>query len=135
MTDKDKQIILAEIERRMENAAQYSISAYNGMKEIRDYINSLPEEPVSRCLEEASKEYATNLIGYDEENNQAITELNDIEYYAFKAGAKWQKEKILSIIDDSWITNTANEGNSPSGKSYGERASEDEEIIKKIKEE
>ena len=99
MTDKDKQIILAEIERRMEDAGQYSTGAYNGMKEIRDYINSLTEEPVSEELEEASKEYATNLIGYDEENNQAITELNDIEYYAFKAGAKWDRKHILSKID------------------------------------
>lgn len=110
---ESKEKILAEIEKRKlctmdEHMKFYSKEAeadYNLLSEIENYINSLPEEPVSEDLDEALEEYTrkvlerTNcLIG-----NQPVGE--EIEN-AFKAGAKWQKaidNKAMETADKAYF--------------------------------
>ena len=81
--------IKAEIERRI-GILQYQpekLPILKSFKELLSFINSLPQEPVSEDLEEATEKYASRYAnskyGYDK--------IGD----AFKAGANWQKEKII----------------------------------------
>ena len=61
--------------------------------EILDFIDSLQEEPVSVDLEEAAVEWF-NSVKYK-------SDLSGTPINAFKAGAKWQKEKDLNAALDS----------------------------------
>lgn len=61
------------------------------LDDISEFIDSLPEEPVSEDLEEASKNYADN-EEYGDDVYLAIKA-------AFKAGAKWQSKKEQDIIE------------------------------------
>ena len=94
--------IKAEIERLKKSlswgscASQLSMEcnckneAYN---EVLSYINSLEEEPVSNDLEEAAKNYEEDAIFY------AARRISDF----FKAGAEWQKEKMIEDAVDGEI--------------------------------
>ena len=53
-------------------------------------IEALKEEPVSEDFEEAAKRYAT------EGDEISGLHIIDEEVEAFKAGAKWQKERIMA---------------------------------------
>ena len=114
MTDKDKQKILAEIERQIEHskhcyefthsnsARKFQDGEISGFKTIQKFINSLPEEPVSEELEEAAKDYARFDDYYDNK-----------EYDGFKAGAKWDRKHILESainveVIDSWTDGVVN---------------------------
>ena len=93
MTDK-VQKIREEVERLKlctmdEHMKFYSEAAeaeYNALCKVEKIIDSLQEEPVSKELEEASRNYADN------------EEYGDDVYFAieaaFKAGANWQKEHL-----------------------------------------
>ena len=101
MTDKTK--ILAEIERLKMNwrlgmsaEAKYRVEAYT---ELIDFINSIPEEPVSEDLQEAAWFYADKKACLDKSifTQKEINEKRSkLEYNwedirtAFKAGAQWQ---------------------------------------------
>ena len=56
-------------------------------------LDSLQEEPVSEDLEEAAEKYAYELY-------PSIGVANTEAEQAFKAGAKWQKEKDESTTED-----------------------------------
>ena len=105
MTDKTK--ILAEIERLKMNwrlgmsaEAKYRVEAYT---ELIDFINSIPEEPVSEDLQEAAWFYADKKACLDKSifTQKEINEKRSkLEYNwedirtAFKAGAQWQKSHL-----------------------------------------
>ena len=76
MTDK-VQLIRAEIERLYKESYD---TAPTVLHHLMDFINSLPEEPVSEDLEEAAKECCFNL---------------QLQEY-FKKGAYWQKRKMMN---------------------------------------
>ena len=59
---------------------------YRLLYELASFINSLEEEPVSNDLEEAAKNYEEDAVFY------AARRISDF----FKAGAQWQKERILN---------------------------------------
>lgn len=82
MTDKEK--ILAEIERLInELGEQRDIN----LEDLRDFINSLPEETISKDLELAATKYAQDKY-MPVQTSQA-----------FKAGSQWQKEKAVKWIE------------------------------------
>ena len=107
MTDKEK--IIVEIERQKkhlntnyldENGA---LIAYN---HIIDYINSMPEEPVSEDLEETAHTYAANNGGrwLTDDIGIKIFAFNPQEVKdAFKAGAQWQKKQMMSKAIDALV--------------------------------
>ena len=91
----NKELIKNEIERQIElnknidpitTAQKLVVDSVNVvLTDLLDYINPLPEEPVSEELEEAAEKYAVSDInGYDKE---AL-------YTGFKAGVRWQKEQF-----------------------------------------
>ena len=65
--------------------------AYHILCNLDAYIHSLQKEPVSECLEEASKNYALNNTPWDD--------CKDEIQESFKAGAKWQKERLWKPAD------------------------------------
>lgn len=67
----------------------YGIGFIEGMVEYRNFLQ---EEPVSEDLEEAAKRYATE---GDEISGLHIV---DEEVEAFKAGAEWQKEQMMTKL-------------------------------------
>ena len=94
MTDKEfKAKILAEIERLFVASNVYSRTFKNGQRHalmsLKDFINSLPEEPVSEDLEEAAKQYAT----VDRSDGDGGIDLMKLE--SFIAGAQWQKRQTI----------------------------------------
>ena len=108
MTDKEK--ILAEIERRLQDSLSLKIDSdyYNAQviayEELLDFINSLPEEPVSEDFEQAlAKEWQSYIdrgaatVDALEDNTQELTFAK-----GFYRGAKWQKiklEKLKKLAD------------------------------------
>ena len=85
MTDKEK--ILTKIESLL-NETNYEpftdevLGKIKSLRELKSYINSLQEEPVSEDLEEAANDYAHDL-------------LHDDVFLTFIAGAQWQKEQMM----------------------------------------
>ena len=105
MTDKElKAKILAEIERLHREV--YKSPVFNGQAQfaldrVVDFINSLPEEPVSEDVEEASHRYMfsqhtspLNEVMHQADINAEKQYQEDIKN-AFKEGARWQKLKII----------------------------------------
>lgn len=89
--------IKAEIERLQIELIQEKEKGYGSdaddacileLQNVLTYIDSLEEEPVSNDLEKAASEYAKS-----KHTNLA---LQDIVSWDFKAGAQWQKERILN---------------------------------------
>ena len=112
MTDK-VELIKAEIERRIQECKDYKIesSYYDGLifafKEVRDFINSLPEEPVNEDLEQAAKEICQKTL----EGETVV--IDGYEYVVrsdaeecCKAGAQWQKEQMMKTAVDGKIYET-----------------------------
>ena len=95
MSDKE-QLIKEEIE-RLYNLYELS-NDYQRMgacSTILDFIDSLPEEPASKDLEEAthkySREWYAKRIGTNPKCNGCYSHIKD----AFTAGAKWQKQQMM----------------------------------------
>lgn len=107
MTDKEK--IRAEVERLRESFKVLSVASPSRdtsleniakaalCKQILSFIDSLQKEPVSEDLEEAAKIYAT------EGDEISGLHIIDEEVEAFKAGAKWQKERIMENSTNATI--------------------------------
>ena len=91
-----KEKILAEIERLInEFGEQRDVN----LEDLRDFINSLPEEPVSEDLENAADKYCCNICNIVEfTEGDSEEEASDREYVerAFKAGAQWQKNQLMN---------------------------------------
>ena len=88
MTDKKK--ILAKIEFLLNetNYESYTDEIFGRiavLKELKSYINSLQEEPVSETLEKAANKYI---------KGKYSPWLYKAMFDCFKAGAKWQKEHL-----------------------------------------
>lgn len=95
-----KSALVAEIEKRYETNIIGAHSAFrNGkieaLREVKTLINThevkeVNEEPTSNDLEEAAHLYVDTTIEYfDSEGNPCC-------YSAFKAGAQWQKEQMIT---------------------------------------
>lgn len=95
MTDREKlEAIKAEIERRIKmHKRNNHWNAEHEFIDVRNFIDSLPEEPVSDDADNAARDYADK-CKYDNENCFMERQLC-VEN--FKAGAKWQKTQ--SIVD------------------------------------
>ena len=100
--------IKAEIERRKnqfvsqaeafhkigkEDKESYYAALASNMNSLSCFLDSLEEEPVSNDLEEAAIEAFKQIVDSDKNNFLEI----------FKAGAKWQKEKMLEDAVDGEI--------------------------------
>ena len=109
MTDKEKLLKLRKLADAMYYAAQQlTTDASRLHKAMEDYhqfiINEYhKEEPVSKDLEKAAKEYSLNfednvpILQYDVNGYPNIS-FEDIEN-AFKVGAKWQKQQDQETIE------------------------------------
>ena len=119
----DREEIRAEIERRrniVNNSALQMKDVdkrnhYSEMVEEYDdilrFINSLPEEPVSEDMWEASKQYALRQVFAStdaEMTEQAYLSLRLFSGFeiavAHKDGAQWQKEQMMKDAKDGVIT-------------------------------
>lgn len=96
------QLIKTEIERLKHSTSNaYDRGRFMLLSEIEDFIDSLPEEPVSEDLEEACDNYYDET--WDEHGGIAmvINNCHDIWFPSqamedfFKAGANWQKEQMM----------------------------------------
>ena len=96
----DKELIRQEIERRYNCEKCYPLDreanvAAAVLQELLLFIDSLPEEPASEDLEEAthkySREWYAKRIGTNPKCNGCYSHIKD----AFTAGAKWQKQQIM----------------------------------------
>lgn len=108
MTDKEK--ILAKIELLLNetNYEPFTDEIFGRIKtlnELKSYIDSMQEEPVSKELEEACDSYYDET--WDEHGGRAmvVDGCHDIWFPSlatddfFKAGANWQKTKDQSVIE------------------------------------
>ena len=107
-----KSALVAEIERLVNN--QDSALDYEAaLEDVRNFINTIEvkevqEEPVSEELEEVSKEYADKnyaewldfISGDERDDYYTISE-------AFKAGAQWQKNKMMEDAVDGVVAASA----------------------------
>ena len=95
MTDKEKlKSIKAKIERLFEKAGEslgeYRSGAEHTLITLNDFINSLPEEPVSDDLEVAKKDAWFN-YEYRDSNGRLYKSCFDD---GFEAGAQWQFNQL-----------------------------------------
>ena len=146
MTDKEKlEAIKAEIEKYKKligdpllSDNDLIIGERNAINHVLKIINSLPEEPVSKDLEEVSKEYADKnyaewldfVSGDERDDHYPISE-------AFKAGAQWQKQKLVAWLtrESDFIIQELKKGNKAYGLPEQYRAQLYKEIVNKLKEE
>lgn len=84
MTDKEK--IIAYIDKLLE---KYPKNYY--LLTVAEFIDSLQEEPASKELKKAAKDYSNNL-------DNICGSIGEQKRNAFKAGAKWQKHKDESKV-------------------------------------
>lgn len=100
MTQEDKEKIIAEIERlRKQDGNPYYPSEAADLYYARGvhftcdnllrFINSLPDEPVSKDLEDAVNAY----IGHKPDVDECSSVYGKRQ--AFKAGAQWKNEKFI----------------------------------------
>lgn len=90
--------IKVEIERWQEETmdenrnfkSQYDQGIFDGLSLLEYYIDSLEEEPISNDLEEVVNAY----IGHAPEVDECSSVYGKRQ--AFKAGAQWQKERMLN---------------------------------------
>ena len=73
--------------------SQYDQGIFDGLSLLENFIDSLEEEPVSNDLEEAAVEAFKHIVDSDKNNFLEI----------FKAGAEWQKEKMMEDAVDGEI--------------------------------
>ena len=99
MTDKEKLIKIKSLADKMYYAA-FNLTTdasllRKAMKEYRQFIihEYCKEEPVSEDLEKAAKDHSNNI-------DNIYGSIGEQTRNAFKAGAKWQKDRImLNTID------------------------------------
>lgn len=90
MTDK-VQKIREEIAKKLE-VMQYQVhrkDAYKELKSVLAYIDSLQKEPVNEELEEAAMMHFKDAMEYEIKTGLKMAHMT-----SFKAGAKWQLNKI-----------------------------------------
>ena len=94
MTDKEK--IRAEIERLKESGCASPIVICDT---LLAFIDSMQEETVSEDLEEATKEWSEN-----EDNVRGCDYISLVRVEeAFKAGANWQKDKLIKDAIEGYV--------------------------------
>lgn len=100
------QKILSEITTRKlctmdEHMAFYNDTAkedYRFLSEIEELIKALQEEPASKELKKAAKDYSNNL-------DNICGSIGEQKRNAFKAGAKWQKKHLWKDAQGSDLPN------------------------------
>lgn len=97
MTNKEK---IREFLVGMANADCCATQVAKTIKKIiLPYIDSLQEEPVSEDLEEATKEWSEN-----EDNVRGCDYISLVRVEeAFKAGANWQKDKLIKDAIEGYV--------------------------------
>lgn len=116
MTDKEKlTAIKAEIERLRHDLPKVISDGeknhlwmyFRGLNRIRDFIDSLPEEPVNEELEKVSKEWLRPQLdkSYANYGEAKMMELTHFDGYsmleAIEFGVKWQKEQMMEHAIDA----------------------------------
>lgn len=103
MTDKQK--IKAEVEWLKIEYNKESVfrtvrgdTAREVLDKLLSFIDSMPEEPVSKSLERAADSYASTFC----ENSRKVA------YEAYKMGAKWKEKQLMKEL---WHKGTDNPGN------------------------
>lgn len=103
MTDKEK--IKQEIERLYnlyELANDYQ--RMGACSTILDFIDSLPEEPVSEDLEEAAEMFYDNCdISKSSWWNEGVLYKMSESKETFIAGAEWQKQQMMKDSVHAWV--------------------------------
>lgn len=102
MTDRVQKIREWVKSRLDENASKQSLPQFYGMMEedarFLDFLDSLQEEPVSedlvKCAEETRKKLRPLFESYSESKGGISAYDQDDMLTMFKAGAKWQLNKI-----------------------------------------
>ena len=96
--NKQVEQIKAEIKRMY---VEEHSTASTVLHKLIDFINSLPEEPVSEDLEKVAEKYANTDCNY---LNELVTEYDGTEHWiddkvfveeAFKAGAQWKEQQMI----------------------------------------
>lgn len=97
----DRELIKAEIE-RLKRELDYEpftdevLGKQTILKQLISFIDSLPEEPVSEDMEEASKAYAESVNTITNEALHSV--VTGILTEAYEAGARWYKEQMTIRI-------------------------------------
>ena len=79
---------------------------FRGLNRIRDFIDSLPEEPVSDDLDEAAKEWLRPQLdkSYANYGEAKMMELTHFDGYAMleaiEFGAKWKEKQMMKNAID-----------------------------------
>ena len=101
----DKELIKQEIEYRL-SSGKYSINSKQALEDIIVFIDTLPEEPTSEDLEEASEEYAFTNWESDDYHEGAEEDIpfDPIGHTkkCFIAGAEWQKQQIKEALQTEY---------------------------------
>lgn len=100
--NKQVEQIKAEIERLQDSTMDSNCNFYSQAAEekyhllchLENFINSLPEEPVSEDLEKAAVEAFKNIV---EEDRNSFLEI-------FKAGAQWKEQQMIEKAVE-WLVN------------------------------
>ena len=93
MTDKEK--IIEYIDKLL---GKYPKNYY--LLTVAEFIDSMPEEPVSEDLEEAATDFAEGeWEGIHDNDGNPLYDQDYVEY-SFKAGAQWQKEQMMAKAVD-----------------------------------
>lgn len=107
MTDKEKLEKIKALADKMYSSMAYLTSDTRPIRQAMDEYHQFitneyhKEEPVSEDLEEAAKHYLYSNILYDDVYVGNPTDKDCIKM--FKAGAKWQKERIMANYTNATI--------------------------------
>ena len=97
--NKQVEQIKAEIERlKKENRSDdsYDKERFSTLEMVEEFINSLPEEPISEDLNTASSEYEAKSYQLKlTKDGEFVKSINPAIKIAFIAGANWRKEQMM----------------------------------------
>ena len=103
MTDKEK--IIAEIESRLKRLTDGSVGQRYAYRTLLEFINSLPEEPVSEKLDAAGKEWLKPQLdkSYANYGETKMMELTRFDGYAMldaiEFGANWKEQQKCRLLE------------------------------------
>lgn len=105
MTDIEK--ILSEIERLLKHAAFNNGDVEHGydlaLLDVKRFVNSTIEEPISDDLEEAAHQYAWDKQEHHVDFNGDEYLDYGVRFDSFKAGAQWHEEQMMSKAIDGEV--------------------------------
>lgn len=97
------QKIKEEIERRINEYKNWigyqTDSNYLELKELLQFIDSIPEEPVNEDLNDAARDYSLVIF---RQNGVDMECVGPDSVSAFKAGAEWQKQQMKEVLQTEY---------------------------------